>query len=612
MTSDQSKIENYIICGILLIIFIFSVLPWLKQGVPGTDDFRHHGGRLWFIKEEIQQGKFSEWMPYIYGGWPFFHFYHPLFYVLSLPVILFSNPIVALKIMTVIAYAIALVGTFAGAYLLLKDKKIALFASVAYFLSSQFLFNATVSGALPRLTAIALVPLVSSLLIKAIEEKTKKYIIASGIALAVIFMIHISVAVPVFIIGGFYALYEAYENKNIDAIKKCLIMVIIALGISAAWIIPLFAEKSYANFSGSSELGTPLFGQTLRTFGIVREEGHYIRSNYFGYSVLLLALAGLYFIKKNKTANHLKVGLIISTLFYFNIFGLLNFVPFISTALTGSTTFFIGMLVFNAVMLAALFARGLEKQFKSDYILYGILLLVILELYPAVNAFSYGWVDQKTENFTNPPELINAWNFIKQQEGNFVVFSAIGQEGYMYHGKQEFGYDWYGCPQCVQKDVYDTHTAIWENFKKGLKNDTLMGYFGVKYYVLPCENKFPNKLAYSNGAVCVYENEQFRPLVDSSAKITNTIYGLDSISFSAQSDKQSDVLIKTNYFKPHWHAYVNGKEVEIKSAPPAFMVVQVPQGESSVRAEYRTNSTSIVSWFITFLTIALMVYYGRK
>ena len=166
--------QSYLVYGILSIVFIIAALPWIQQGVPVTDDYRHHAMRMSFIKEQIQSFEYSEWMPYLYGGWPFMEFYHPMFYVISLPIITLLGPIVSLKAMTLVCYLFALLGTFYGVNLLFNNKNIALFASVAYFMSSHFLFHATVSGALPRLMAIGLVPIVSCIFIKSLEEKTKK------------------------------------------------------------------------------------------------------------------------------------------------------------------------------------------------------------------------------------------------------------------------------------------------------------------------------------------------------------------------------------------------------------------------------------------------------
>lgn len=605
--------KQYLIYGILAALFIFAVIPWLKQGVPITDDYRHHATRFWFIQQEIKQGQFSEWVPFMYGGWPFFHFYHPMFYVLSLPVIALFNFILALKMMTIVAYAIALFGTFFAVKMLFKDNEIALIAAIAYFMSSHFLFHATVSGALPRLMAIALTPLASAFFIKALEEKSKIYSIVSSILLAVLFMTHTSVAIPAFILCFIYLLYELYEKRSLTMLKKGIAIFLIAIGLSAFWFLPLLLEKNYANFAESTaKLDVPTIDQSTRTFGIVHNAQHFVRSNYFGYLTLALAILSTIFVNKNKSINAIKIGFLASLFFYFNIFGLLNYIPFLNTALTGSTSFFISTIVFSAAILAGIGAKSIGKSLKNNYLVYLIAILIIIELNPALNAFSYSWVNQQTENFVNPPQLIEAFNFIKNQEGIFSVFTTDGQAAEAYHGKNEFGFEWVGCPQCVQKKTYEIHNQILSNFTNGIKNDALLGYFGVKYYLVPCQYKLNNKLAFSNNAFCVYENEKFRPIVESDAQITEINQNLDKMSFKTKSSKENAVLVKINYFKPHWHAYVNGKETEIKQAWPEFMQITVPAGENNVVFEYKTNTLHIVSWFITFLTACLAVYYIKK
>ncbi|MEK6887274.1 MAG: 6-pyruvoyl-tetrahydropterin synthase-related protein [Nanoarchaeota archaeon] len=605
--------KNQIIYGILLLVFILSVLPWLKEGVPVTDDYRHHASRAWFIKEEFKQLQFSEWVPYMYGGWPFLHFYHPMFYLITSPIALLFNPIVFLKITTILAYAIALFGTFYAAKLLFKDEEVSMIAAVAYFLSSHFLFHATISGALPRLMAIALVPITSTYFIKALEENDKKITAISTILLAILFMMHTSVAVPAFIICFVYTLYNSYLTKTSASFLKGMLILGIAILLSMAWILPMLLEKEYGNFSESEgKISPPYLEQSFRSFGINHNGQTYIRSNYFGYATLVLALISLLFIKKNKTVNFLKLGFITSVFFYFNIFNLLDLVPMLKIALTGSSSYFISMVVFNSVMLAGVGAKSICKKIKKDYLIYILALIIIIELYPGLNTFSYGWSNQKTENFVNPPQLIQAWEFIKQQEGNFVVFSSVGQAAEIYHNKQEFGADWVGCPQCVQKETYKIHNEIWQNFTKGIKNDEQLGYLGVKYYVIPCQYKIENKLAYTNGVVCAYENEKFKSMIESEAKITNINYKLDEVSFKTNSNKPTNVLVKINYFKPHWRAYVNGNETQISQIWPEFMSIDVPVGQNEVLFKYRTNASHIVAWFITFLTIILGTYYVRK
>lgn len=605
--------KSHIIYGILLLIFIVSMLPWLKEGIPITDDYRHHAARAWFVKEEFKQMHFSEWMPYMYGGWPFFHFYHPMFYLITSPIALLFTPIVFLKISTILAYAVALFGTFYAAKTLFKDDEVALIAAIAYFMSSHFLFQATVAGALPRLTAMALVPLASAFFIKALEENSKKTMVISVILLTILFMMHNSIAIPAFIVCFVYLLYDLYLNRTAKSFGKGFLIFAMVILLSSAWLLPMLLEKNYGNFPENEEkIQAPYLEQSFRSFGINHNGQHYIRSNYFGYATLVLALLSLIFIRKNKTINFLKIGFIASVFFYFNIFNILDLIPMLNTALTGNSSYFISTVVFNAVMLAGIGAKSLSKKLKKDYLIYIIAIIIIIELYPGLNAFSYGWSGQKTENFVNPPELIQAWNFVKQQDGNFAVLSSVGQAAEIYHSKQEFGFDWVGCPQCVQQKTYKIHNAIWQNFTKGIKNDEQLGYLGVKYYVVPCQAKMNNELAYSNNAVCVYENEKFKSIIEGDAKITDIKYGLDSLSFTSNAEKETTAIIKINYFKPHWHAYVNGKEVQISEAWPEFMSIDIPPGENKVSFNYKTNMLHIVSWFITFLTIILGVYYIRK
>ena len=595
------KYKPVIIYGILLLVFIIATLPWTQMGVPGTDDFRHHATRLWIMQQEVQNFHFSEWSFTAYGGWPLFHFYHPMFYILTLPIAAMFNAIVALKVSTVLIYAICLFGTLFASKKLFDDDDIALIVSIAYFLSATFLTQATVAGALPRLLAMALTPCTIIIFILSLREK--KYTIPAILLLAILFMTHLSVAIPVFILCAIYLAYEIYIQKQI--LWKGIVILLIPILLSSAWFIPLLMEKSYSNFGmATGDIGVPAISSIFtRSFGKTS-------SHYFGYATLILALLGLMFVKG---ANIYKVGLVASIALYYNIFGFLNFIPLMNTALTSSSGYFISVLIFNAVILATLCVSSFAQQYKK-WLIYIALAIIIIELYPGLNAFSYGWVSQPTANFYNPPELIDAWKWISYQPGEFVVFSAIGYSAEIYHGKQEFGGDWVGCPQCVSKVTYDTHNEIYQNFMKGYKDDAQLGLFGTKFYVVPCQSVLNNTLAYTNKAVCVYENEKFMPLIqsDPNVQIINENWKSDSIEFTTISDNQAGVVVKVNYFKPHWHAYVNGKEVVIEKVEPEFMGIVVPSGENKVLIIYKTNMLHIISWIITFLTLCGIVYFLKK
>ena len=591
----NKKILTY---GILLVVFIIALLPWLQQGVTGTDDYRHHATRLWIMQQEVKSMHFSEWSFTAYGGWPMFHFYHPMFYILSLPVAAVFNAVLALKISTILIYAICLFGTFFAVKKLFNDDDIALIASIAYFMSATFLIQATVSGALPRLLAMALVPITVASFILALSDK--KWFIPCCILSTMLFLSHVSVAVPAFIICLIYMIYQSWIDKKI--LWRGLIIFGIVLLLSSAWLIPMLMEKEYANLGGTvaqSVSSPPLTSGFIRSFGNV--DG--VRSSYFGYSILTLLLIGLVCIKG---ANLYKVGLAASVLLYFNVFNILNVIPLMNTAITSSSGYFISILIFNMVILAAICVSS-----KKTWILYLILFIIVIDLVPGLNAFSYGWVSQPTENLYNPPALIDAWKWISLQNGNFVVFSAIGYSAEIYHGKQEFGGEWIGCPQCVMSATYNIRNQIYTNFMKGVKDDAQLGYFGTKFYVAPCQSALNNTLAYSNGAVCVYENEKFLPLIQSDASITNIKWKQDKVSFTTISDNATSVIVKINYFKPHWHAFIDGKEVTINQVYPEFMQIEVPSGVTNVSFDYRTNLLHIMSWIITLLTLIGLITFER-
>jgi hypothetical protein len=598
--------KSILIYVLLFTVLLVSIVPWFQEGAPTTDDWRHHASRIFLLGEQVKSFDFHEWIPNMYGGWPFFHFYHPVFYIFAAAIAGMVEPILALKILTCLVYAICLFATFFGVKYLFKKDSIAFVTAIGYFLSNHFFFHATVSGALPRLLAIALVPLTLCLFIKAIQDNSYKLKIISGSLLGILLMTHTSVAVPVAIICGIFALFKIKEFKSNWWIFA------IALGIMACWAGPMLLEKDSGNFpSGSNTVEAPLIEQSFRTFGISHDGEHYIRSNYFSFIMFALGVLGFFLLKNNTL---LKVGAIFSILLYFNLFGVLN-LPVLATALTNTSTYFISCVVFFIVLLAALFIDWLCVVLKGSTYVFSILiaLIVVIELFPATTAFTYGWNNGPTENFINPPELVDAWKWISEQPGDFAVFSLVGQAAEIYHGKQEFGWEWVGCPQCVNKKAYAFRNLMAQNLMQSGAGTDSFAIYQVKYFVGPCGIPFELETAYSNKVMCVYENSFLNPYVNSEANITDVVKTPTLISFHSESNANDAYVLNTNYFKPHWHAYANGNEIDVSEGENGLMYFMLPPGSYDIEVKYKTNITHIICWLITLMTLFIcFIMWGKN
>ena len=650
------KIEkiHIIYYAALLLILIFSISPWFADGVPVTDDFTHHLFKFWHIK---YTNEISAWTPFIYEGTPFLHFYHPLTYYIMFPFIMLLSPIASLKFSVVLTMIISAISMYYASYLLFNKKEISLIASVSYLLSSFFINQVTVTGSIPRMFAYSFLPLGFAFFIKAMETNTIKNISLASIFLAASFLSHISVAYPLFLLLGIYFIFDFVRKKRLKEVKTLIIILLLFFGLISFCIIPIFAEKQYSNLGDngifSKVSGAFSFKQLFsREFGIYSENNQYIRSYYLGYSVLFFSLIAAIFCRKVNHVKFLAAGAIFILIIGFST-SIYSLFPFAGSATQGGN-YIGGVLAMLFALLAGVGAYSISNslKIKKEYLLLLLLAIIVIDLIPGTHYFSYGKTNTPSELFYNTKELVNVWENIGQKTELFRVFSLVGQVPFLYHGKQEFGYGWQGDPQEPPKLIFQINNKIHSDFiKDPLNNATneLLGFFGVKYYVMPCSDLLDKGLSrsFSSGNVCSYENPFFEPLITSPSRIvysknytmgknildtavileecennctvlntpaliTDVNFGMKIISFKSQAEKDSYVLIKSNYFKPHWHAYVNEKETGIQTAWPDYMLIKVPSGKNNVKLEYKTNAVHIVSLMIFILTLVIIFALNFK
>jgi uncharacterized membrane protein YfhO len=164
---------------------------------------------------------------------------------------------------------------------------------------------------------------------------------------------------------------------------------------------------------------------------------------------------------------------------------------------------------------------------------------------------------------------------------------------------------------------------------------------GTKYIILPCITDFEKylPLAYSNKAVCVYENPLFKPIIDSpetviitktpqqtadayiledcylnckleknKATIKNVQIEPETINFNTESNESSFVLVRMSYFEPHWHTYIDGKETKIRKAWPDYMLIEVPAGKYYIEFKYESNIIHLIAKIITLLAVLYLIF----
>ncbi|OIO65272.1 hypothetical protein AUJ68_03395 [Candidatus Woesearchaeota archaeon CG1_02_57_44] len=635
--------------GILLILVLYSIAPLWQQGVPATDDFRHHLTKFWFLKEAVSEtGRTQEWMPYIYSGWPFSQFYHSLPYYGSLPLILMMNPVTALKWSIILSMILSTLGMYWAAKIFTGRDDAALVASCLYALMPMRFEFAYYSGSISRLWG--LIFLAPSLLFfaAAVVQRRGEWYRPAAAAYSLLILSNVNMAYTVAWYWLALLVYrvasdaraarqggaQADAGSNHDAAQnhpvarvdwrplagQLFAVLLIIVSLTAYFLLPLYAERTESttfSIQGAGVFGgapMPLSATMLlsRGFGLAAGgERHF----YVGLVGMLLALAGV--LLSRRLAH--RWMLLFLGLFGLMVggTGLITLLPFSNMAVFA--TYHIANALVFVFVLAGLCVGALARSAGGNrWIVFGVLLAVaLLDVAPAARSFS--WVNQPDAQFTNPPVLIDAWQWIAKQPGDFRVYSPIGQVPFMYHHKFEVGTEWMGYREGALQPIRKWTDDVEKAFRADPTSEDvarLLGYWGTRYYVLPCMD-VPSyfTLAYQNGQACVYENGFYAPLVTGASSVVkaqvaiagfagnaSTVlvdeacgdganctrsltpavvsdYRFDFGTITFTADSPGWVLVRSAGFKGHWSAMSGGKEYAIGQVWPKYMLLEVPAGE---------------------------------
>jgi hypothetical protein len=258
--------------------------------------------------------------------------------------------------------------------------------------------------------------------------------------------------------------------------------------------------------------------------------------------------------------------------------------------------------------LAANYLSNLKPE-KSLFICLGVILVIILDFW---GANSFQMTGQPNENFINPPAAIDALKTLRYDSEYFLVFSPFTQSDYMYTGHYQMGFAWAGYRQGAGGVIHKEYTDTTNEFLSGNTSLAMekMGYFGVKYFVLPCNDGLKPIEVYSNNYFCTYKNPHFTSLIvgDKNTPINFKIEN-GKITFLT-SGNASSYLIKI--FNFHRKAYINGLSIPISEAYPQYMAINVPQGNYEVELRYERTGLQIITLSISLLTLFALIYMRFK
>lgn len=247
-------LEALAVAFLIAVVLAFS--HW--SPVPLSYDFGGHLSRVYIL---LNDG--LGWTTMWYNGYDLFHFYPPLYYLVSLPIAFLSFELVR-------PFSFALFGftAFLSMYYYAQQKLShgRAIAAGLFFLTGWTLYIVHVSGSMPQALAAALAPAFYAKLEQALEGRSP---FPAGILAAAIILLHHNAAIVVGL-GAVIYMASNYRENVLNAAFSGAVAVL----VSAFWLLPAiweFQDASYSAFWGLEIRGveTVLGSTPLLAFPLV-------------------------------------------------------------------------------------------------------------------------------------------------------------------------------------------------------------------------------------------------------------------------------------------------------------------------------------------------------
>ena len=245
----------------LILVLLFTSFAWMPLLAPGyflkAHDARHSLFFLVEFDQAIRDGAFyPRWAidQAVGYGYPLFVFYAPLAYYIAEAFHLLGFSITwAVKLTFLLGF---LAGAFAM-YFLAEDVwggRTGALAAVLFTYAPYHLVDIYVRCALAEFLAFSFIPLCLLAFRKLMQGPSIRKAVLAGFALAALILTHQITALMFAPLLGAYVLFEVARSKGQVICRRSLaasgllmtvLAGILALGISAAYWVPMLAERSY-------------------------------------------------------------------------------------------------------------------------------------------------------------------------------------------------------------------------------------------------------------------------------------------------------------------------------------------------------------------------------
>ncbi len=558
---------------IVIIITIPSFLSLLNSYYFTVHD-NQHIVRLYLLDKGIKQGYlFPRWVDELTFGFgdPLFNFYPPLVYYLGefFHLLGFSY-IWSIKLVFILGFLIGSISI----YFFIREflGKLAAFLGTTIF--TYFFYhavNAYVRGALSEFFAMNLVPLVFLSITKTAKSPSIKSSLFFAFSLALVFLSHQLVALPLLFFLPFYFLFSLFisEKKKKKFVIFLIIGGLIGLSLSAFYWLPMFYEKQFTFLD--KELGG--------------YKDHYLYPYQFWYSPWGFGasvegiLDGMSF-----QLGKIPILLISFSIISFFIFQLKKLTKK-EELVANQFIFFLFLLVFG-LWMTTFYSSFIWDKIKFLWSLqFPWRFLSITATFVAVIA-SY-WIYFLQRVFFQKNEF-----FIKLLASIFIVLTIY--KYYPYFRPQNY-------LKVTDKDLITKEEIQWVQSKtvlhfvpKGVK--AKKNEYGV--YILDIDKKDLPKN--------IYDIKKGRGEV----KIVKNKYQEKEFLIKVKTPIQ----LQLNTFNfIGWQAYLDGKKIKINDNNDYKLInVDIPQGDYQLKFVFENTLVRTISEYLSFISLAVCLWISKK
>ena len=238
-------VKSYFVLIALVLLFVLSSYSFFHSSFFHVHDFTH-AARIAEMASTLEEGQFPvRWSAnFGYGfGMPLFNFYAPLpYFIGALFFKMGFGLVTSIKLLCVFINLVTILGSY-----LLGKKMLGRFGGLllasAYTLAPYRAVNLFVRGAFSEVFAMAFLPLVLFAIVAFAKEEKKKYLLLLLISILAIILSHNLTAMIFLPLAALFALLYLIYQKKLKLIYLIAVQFLLALGLSAFYMLPAFMEK---------------------------------------------------------------------------------------------------------------------------------------------------------------------------------------------------------------------------------------------------------------------------------------------------------------------------------------------------------------------------------